>query len=253
MKASIKAKIKDYEMDKMKFKNNYIQTNEDPLIKIEYNRVSALNRESTIITKKKKIKKAVFDPLSQMNVKEDKTNSKVSKTNFTEDISKANSQANNNKDNNLDKEVLKDINIHTSKQSYSLITKDIGDDTSTGNDIFKSMENSWSALKKNLIELFCSNQNLIVKSIVSVSMDDDDDLVKNYKIDKGRTRLDELENKDKNYNVTTSGEYVAKIEVLKREMFIVRYINLNVLFIYNYNIYVILNTNTNNYLISLLL
>lgn len=41
-----------------------------------------------------------------------------------------------------------------------------------------------------------------------------------YHIEQGRSRLDELEGgKKKDYNTISSGEYVAKIDVLKREMF----------------------------------
>jgi hypothetical protein len=45
------------------------------------------------------------------------------------------------------------------------------------------LDESWKSLKQNLLSLFCSNQDLVVKSLVSVSMDDEEDL-KNYKIDK---------------------------------------------------------------------
>ena len=43
---------------------------------------------------------------------------------------------------------------------------------------------------------------------------------KNYKIEAGRCRLEELEEtgRKKKLNVLSSGEYVAKMEVLKREM-----------------------------------
>jgi hypothetical protein len=78
------------------------------------------------------------------------------------------------------------------------------------------LDTHWSGLKKNLMELFCSNFNMEVKSIYSFTLDEED-LQKNYKIESGRCRLEELE-KDKNFNIISSGEYVAKMEVLKREM-----------------------------------
>jgi hypothetical protein len=81
-----------------------------------------------------------------------------------------------------------------------------------------SLDSSWSFLRKNLMDLFCSNSNMQVKSIYSISMDDED-LQKNYKIDQGRNRLEEIEGDKKGmFNILSSGEFIAKVEVLKREM-----------------------------------
>jgi hypothetical protein len=89
------------------------------------------------------------------------------------------------------------------------------------------MEINWSFLRKNLMDLFCSNFNMEIKSSYSISMDDED-LHKNYKIELGRNRLEDLEKdkKDSTFKIISSGEYVAKMEVLKREMmqvFIIKY------------------------------
>ena len=55
-----------------------------------------------------------------------------------------------------------------------------------------------------------------VKSVYTFSLDEED-LQKNYKIESWR--LEELENdKKNNFNIISSGEYVAKMEILKREM-----------------------------------
>ncbi|MCQ2816762.1 MAG: hypothetical protein MJ252_05795 [archaeon] len=91
---------------------------------------------------------------------------------------------------------------------YSLIVNEkfnIDDDISV----------NWTCLKQNLKDLFCNNFNMEVKSLYS--FDFSDDLQKNYKIEKGRTRMDEL-NRTGDYDVGTSGEFVQKMEVVKREM-----------------------------------
>jgi hypothetical protein len=81
-----------------------------------------------------------------------------------------------------------------------------------------SLDSNWSSLRKNLMDLFCSNSNMQVKSIYSISMDDEE-LQKNYKIDQGRNRLEEIEGDKKGmFNILSSGEFIAKVEVLKREM-----------------------------------
>lgn len=78
---------------------------------------------------------------------------------------------------------------------------------------------NWTSIRKNLLDLFCNNFNMEVKSIYSISLDEEE-LQKNYKIEKGRNRLEEIQGDKTNsqFNIITSGEYVAKMEVLKREM-----------------------------------
>jgi hypothetical protein len=82
-----------------------------------------------------------------------------------------------------------------------------------------SIDINWSLIRKNLMDLFCNNFNMEVKSIYSISLDEDD-LQKNYKIEQGRNRLEEIEGdkKGNKFNIISSGEHVAKMEVLKREM-----------------------------------
>jgi len=74
------------------------------------------------------------------------------------------------------------------------------------------------------MDLFCSNVNMEIKSSYSISMDDED-LQKNYKIETGRNRLEDLESdkKDSTFKIISSGEYVAKMETLKREMMQVKF------------------------------
>jgi len=87
-----------------------------------------------------------------------------------------------------------------------------------------NLDLTWSNFKKNLMDLFCSNFNMEIKSSYSISMDDED-LHKNYKIETGRNRLEDLEGekRDSTFKIISSGEYVAKMETLKREMMQVYY------------------------------
>ena len=77
-----------------------------------------------------------------------------------------------------------------------------------------TMEENWKSLKKNLNDLFCSNFEMKVKSLYSFDFSESQD--KNYKIEKGRTRIEELEGDDT--NAGTVGEIVKKMEVIKKEM-----------------------------------
>ena len=81
-----------------------------------------------------------------------------------------------------------------------------------------SFELNWTNIKKNLLDMFCNNFNMEVKSVYTINFEEED--LKNYKIEQGRNRLEEIEGDKKNskFNVISSGEYVAKMEILKREM-----------------------------------
>ena len=82
-----------------------------------------------------------------------------------------------------------------------------------------SIDVNWSSIRKNLMDLFCNNFNMEVKSVYSFTLDEEE-LQKNYKIEQGRNRLEEIEGEksSKMFNIISSGEYVAKMEVLKREL-----------------------------------
>lgn len=79
-----------------------------------------------------------------------------------------------------------------------------------------SIEVNWTCLKKNLMDLFCNNFNMEVKSLYS--FDFSDDLKNQYNIEKGRSRMDELESSKQDFDVVTSGQFVEKMDVIKREM-----------------------------------
>jgi len=79
-----------------------------------------------------------------------------------------------------------------------------------------TMEENWKSLKKNLNDLFCNNFEMKVKSLYSFDFSESQD--KNYKIEKGRSRLDELEKGEDDTNAVTVGEIVKKMEIIKKEM-----------------------------------
>ena len=97
--------------------------------------------------------------------------------------------------------------IDYSQLQYSLIVnKDVN--------VEGTMEQNWQSLRKNLNDLFCNNFEMKVKSLYSFDFSESQN--KNYKIEKGRTRMDELNEDDT--NAGTVGEIVKKLEVKKKEM-----------------------------------
>jgi hypothetical protein len=78
------------------------------------------------------------------------------------------------------------------------------------------IEDNWTCLKKNLMDLFGNNFNVEIKSLYSFDITDEQD--KNYKIEKGRQRIEELESDKKDFDVVTVGEFVSKMEITKKEM-----------------------------------
>ena len=66
------------------------------------------------------------------------------------------------------------------------------------------------------MDLFGNNFNVEIKSLYSFDFADEQD--KNYKIEKGRQRIDQLETDKKDYDVVTVGEFVSKMETTKKEM-----------------------------------
>lgn len=219
-------KLRDYEIEKIKYKQNLTSTNENPLLELNKEAfLKAEKKEDKIINKILKRKTVVNDPLT-LNITE-KNKRKYKNNSIYDYISKS---SNKNKSNTITKEisnfsfnpVKNELKNKASSVNYSLIFSD-------AYTISDNIEDNWNTLKKNIITLFCSNENLIVKSLVPVNMDEDEETLSNqYKISKGRTRLDELDkpksknstsvNGSNNYDVLTSGEYVQKLEALKNEM-----------------------------------
>lgn len=192
-------RVRDFEVEKIKYEHKFQATGENPLIKLNESSLKKVNKEEKMI---KKAKKVLYDPLSQLVREVNKEKKKADPK--PAEISTPVKQ--------ITPEQKKDASAtKVSHLNHSLIFTDTYS-------ISDNINDNWAILKQNLINLFCNNSDMIVKSLISVGMDDDD-LQQNYKIDKGRTRLDELEKEGKGeYSVTTSGEYVSKLETLKREM-----------------------------------
>lgn len=206
-------KARDYELDTVKYviKPISITRDQDPL-----------NAESINLQAKKKyikkgnitMKRADFNPLENLGPKNEKSNN----TNKpTINIPTPLTPQNNNPISQTPKISLalpKQIKVIDDLKyiSFSLIVN-------KNFNVNDSIDINWTGLRKNLLDLFCNNFNMEVKSLYSFTLDEED-LQKNYKIESGRCRLEELENDKKNskFNIISSGEYVAKMEVLKREM-----------------------------------
>ena len=100
--------------------------------------------------------------------------------------------------------------VDYSQLQYSLIVnKDIN--------IEGTMEENWQSLKKNLNDLFCNNFEMKVKSLYSFDFSESQD--KNYKIEKGRSRMDELEKNEDDTNAGTAGEIVQKLQIKKKKCY----------------------------------
>ena len=189
-------KQRNYELDTVKYGVSLkpIMKDQDPLC-VDIATIETKNKKKfkrTINTKMfANISKPVVDPLSQ----------KAKQPMFQ----------------NVKKEEKKEPELpHNAKKvddvkhlQYSLIVnKDFNVDD--------KIEVNWLSLKKNLMDLFCNNFNMEVKSLYS--FDFSDDLKKSYQIEKGRSRLDELDQNKNDFDVVTSGQFVSKMEVIKREM-----------------------------------
>ena len=189
-------KQRNYELDTVKYgvALKPIMKDQDPLC-VDIATIETKNKKKfkrTINTKMfANISKPVVDPLSQ----------KAKQPMFQ----------------NMKKEEKKEPELpHNAKKvddvkhlQYSLIVnKDFNVDD--------KIEVNWLSLKKNLMDLFCNNFNMEVKSLYS--FDFSDDLKKSYQIEKGRSRLDELDQNKNDFDVVTSGQFVTKMEVIKREM-----------------------------------
>ena len=99
--------------------------------------------------------------------------------------------------------------IDYSQLQYSLIVnKNVNSEA--------TMEENWQSLKKNLNDLFCNNFEMKVKSLYSFDFNESQE--NNYKIEKGRSRMDELEKNEDDTNAGTVGEIVKKMEIKKKEM-----------------------------------
>ena len=192
-------KERNFELDVVKYQSklNSILKDQDPL-KVDLGNLD-------IIKKKKAQKKNIVyqkaevsssdDPLSAKTLS--KSSSKSSMTSTSSSSTATNILPYNAKV------------VDYSQLQYSLIVnKNVN--------VEGTMEENWKSLKKNLNDLFCNNFEMKVKSLYSFDFSESQD--KNYKIEKGRSRLDELEKGEDDTNAGTVGEIVKKMEIIKKEM-----------------------------------
>ena len=190
-------KERNFELDGVKYQSklNPILKDQDPL-KVDLGNLD-------IIKKKKAQKKnIVFQKVEQSNPLEDSKS--LSKSSSKSSMNSTSTTSSNSKILPYNAKV-----VDYSQLQYSLIVnKNVN--------VEGTMEENWQSLKKNLNDLFCNNFEMKVKSLYSFDFSETEE--KNYKIEKGRSRIDELEKGEDDTNAGTVGEIVKKMEILKKEM-----------------------------------
>ena len=190
-------KERNFELDVVKYQSklNPILKDQDPL-KVDLGNLD-------IIKKKKAQKKnIVFQKVENSNPLEDEKT--LSKSSSKSSMNSTSTTSSNSKILPYNAKV-----VDYSQLQYSLIVnKNVN--------VEGTMEENWQSLKKNLNDLFCNNFEMKVKSLYSFDFSESEE--RNYKIEKGRTRIEELEKGEDDTNAGTVGEIVKKMEVIKKEM-----------------------------------
>ena len=75
----------------------------------------------------------------------------------------------------------------------------------------------WNYFQDSLLKVFCFDSSMKVKSAFDLSVATETNDMENYKIDRGRTRLDILDEND-GFMTLSSGEFVSKMGSLKQDM-----------------------------------
>lgn len=196
-------KIRYYEIEFIKQNQELKVTSDNPFVKL--NNESLLKNVKKEIVRKAK-KKIYDDPLSiGLEEKKIRKNEEIKK-----EAENINTQSISIQSNNLNNEIQQKIKNENIFLGQSLIYNN--------NRISDDFNENWELLKKNLLLKFSSDDDQIIKSTFSVAMNEDE-IENNYKIDIGRSRLDELEKKYKGeFSFTTTKEYVNKLDSLLIEM-----------------------------------
>ena len=192
-------KDRNFELDAVKYqvKLNPVLKDQDPL-KVDLGNLD-------IIKKKKAQKKnIVYQKPETSNKSENEKTKELNKSDSKSSISTTSSTSSNTNILPYNAKV-----IDYSQLQYSLIVNKNVNTEGT-------MEENWQSLKKNLNDLFCNNFEMKVKSLYSFDFSESQE--KNYKIEKGRSRMDELEKSEDDTNAGTVGEIVKKMEIKKKEM-----------------------------------
>ena len=192
-------KDRNFELDVVKY-----QTKLTPILKDQDPLKVDLGNLDIIKKKKAQKKNIVFQKAEVGNPSEDANSKSLSKSSSKSSMNSASTTTSNSNILPYNAKVV-DYN----QLQYSLIVnKNVN--------VEGTMEENWKSLKKNMNDLFCNNFEMKVKSLYSFDFSESQD--KNYKIEKGRTRIDELEKGDDDTNAGTVGEIVKKLEVIKKEM-----------------------------------
>ena len=182
---------RNYELDEVKYQSKLtpISKDQDPLI-VDIS-VLTKNKRTTknIIKKGNLISKATSNPLENQTKTDNSTNAKKETPKILPHGAKL-------------------IDDYKHLQYSLIVNKNFNVDA--------SMEVNWQSLKKNLMDLFGNNFQMEVKSLYS--FDFSDEIAKTYKIEKGRTRMDQLKDDKSDFDVVTVGDFVKKMEVIKKEM-----------------------------------
>ena len=193
-------KDRNFELDAVKYqvKLNPVLKDQDPL-KVDLGNLD-------IIKKKKAQKKnIVYQKAELINKSDNDKNKELNKSSSKSSISSTASSTSSSS--NILPYNAKVIDY--AQLQYSLIiNKNVN--------IEGTMEENWQSLKKNLNDLFCNNFEMKVKSLYSFDFSETQE--KSYKIEKGRSRMNELEKNDDDINAGTVGEIVKKLEITKKEM-----------------------------------
>ena len=192
-------KERNFELDVVKYQSklNSILKDQDPL-KVDLGNLD-------IIKKKKAQKKNIVYQKAEVSSSDDPLSAKtLSKSSSKSSMTSTSSSSTTTNILPYNAKV-----VDYSQLQYSLIVnKNVN--------VEGTMEENWKSLKKNLNDLFCNNFEMKVKSLYSFDFSESQD--KNYKIEKGRSRLDELEKGEDDTNAGTVGEIVKKMEIIKKEM-----------------------------------
>jgi len=123
------------------------------------------------------MKKTTFDPLAQP-VKKHVTTTSSQNTSNTESNKQSNNNTNNQSDSknttSMQSSLVKPIILTANQEQNKLKFLNISLIVQQNFEVNEELETNWITLKKNMMDLFCNNFSLEVKSTYSVNINDDE-------------------------------------------------------------------------------
>jgi len=123
------------------------------------------------------MKKTTFDPLAQP-VKKPVTTTSSQNTSNTESNKQSNNNTNNQSDSknttSMQSSLVKPIILTANQEQNKLKFLNISLIVQQNFEVNEELETNWITLKKNMMDLFCNNFSLEVKSTYSVNINDDE-------------------------------------------------------------------------------